>query len=70
MPDAVAPEASAAPSRVGLISLGCPKNLVDSERMLGQIAADNPIVSDLDSADVASSARTTGGTPCSAGSSD
>jgi ribosomal protein S12 methylthiotransferase len=38
--------------RVGLVSLGCPKNLIDSERMLGQIAAGNPVVSDLEDADV------------------
>ena len=26
--------------RVGMISLGCPKNLVDAEIMLGQLAGD------------------------------
>ena len=25
--------------KVGMVSLGCPKNLVDSEVMLGQLAA-------------------------------
>jgi len=43
--------------RVGMISLGCPKNLVDAEIMLGQLAADSPdahiqITNDLDDADV------------------
>ena len=31
---------SAAPTRVGLISLGCAKNLVDAEVMLGSLMAD------------------------------
>src|SRR5881396_4021539 len=40
--------------RVGMISLGCPKNLVDAEIMLGQLRqeADVTITSDLDEADV------------------
>jgi len=40
--------------RVGMISLGCPKNLVDAEIMLGQLAADAEvrITNDLDEADV------------------
>jgi ribosomal protein S12 methylthiotransferase len=40
--------------RVGMISLGCPKNLVDAEIMLGQLAADADvrITNDLDEADV------------------
>jgi ribosomal protein S12 methylthiotransferase len=38
--------------RVGLISLGCPKNLVDSEIMLGELARRGyDIAPDLDSAD-------------------
>jgi ribosomal protein S12 methylthiotransferase len=39
---------------VGMISLGCPKNLVDAEIMLGQLAADADvrITNDLDEADV------------------
>jgi ribosomal protein S12 methylthiotransferase len=38
--------------RVGMISLGCPKNLVDSEVMLGELARRGyEVVSDLDSAD-------------------
>ena len=32
--------AVAAPTRVGLISLGCAKNLVDAEVMLGSLMAD------------------------------
>ncbi|SVB99660.1 uncharacterized protein METZ01_LOCUS252514, partial [marine metagenome] len=31
---------SAVPTRVGLISLGCAKNLVDAEVMLGSLMAD------------------------------
>jgi ribosomal protein S12 methylthiotransferase len=40
--------------RVGMISLGCPKNLVDAEIMLGQLRADADvtITNDLDEADV------------------
>ncbi len=40
--------------RVGMISLGCPKNLVDAEIMLGQLAADTEvrITNDLGEADV------------------
>jgi len=41
--------------RVGMISLGCPKNLVDAEIMLGQLKADADhveITNDLDEADV------------------
>jgi len=40
--------------RVGMISLGCPKNLVDSEIMLGQLRQESEVVitSDLDQADV------------------
>ena len=38
--------------RVGMISLGCPKNLVDSEVMLGELARRGyDVVNDLDSAD-------------------
>ncbi len=36
--------------RVAFVSLGCPKNLVDSERMLGLLAADGLVVTD-DAAD-------------------
>ena len=40
--------------RVGMISLGCPKNLVDSEIMLGQLRQESgvEITNDLESADV------------------
>src|SRR5205814_4698389 len=40
--------------KVGMISLGCPKNLVDAEIMLGQLQADSDvaITNDLDEADV------------------
>ncbi|MDQ3283927.1 MAG: 30S ribosomal protein S12 methylthiotransferase RimO [Acidobacteriota bacterium] len=41
--------------KVGMISLGCPKNLVDAEIMLGQLQADAAqveITNDLDEADV------------------
>src|SRR5437763_15622178 len=35
------------------VSLGCPKNLVDSERMLGKLAQDGyTLVSEADAADV------------------
>jgi len=38
--------------RIGLISLGCPKNQVDSEIMLGELAGQgHEIVTDIDSAD-------------------
>src|SRR4051812_10682010 len=40
--------------RVGMISLGCPKNLVDSEIMLGQLREESEveITNDLEAADV------------------
>ena len=38
---------------VGFVSLGCPKNVVDSERMLAEIVkADFPITAETDNADV------------------
>ena len=38
---------------VGFVSLGCPKNVVDSERMLAEIAqAGFPITDETDNADV------------------
>jgi ribosomal protein S12 methylthiotransferase len=42
------------PRRVGMISLGCPKNLVDAEIMLGQLREESEvtITNDLDEADV------------------
>jgi len=51
-------EAPAGPTRVGLISLGCPKNLIDSEVMLGKVAgadadgAGVAIVGDANHADI------------------
>jgi len=40
--------------RVGMISLGCPKNLVDAEIMLGQLRQESEveITNDLEEADV------------------
>ena len=32
------PSATAAPKKIGFVSLGCPKNLVDSEVMMGLLA--------------------------------
>jgi ribosomal protein S12 methylthiotransferase len=45
---------SVASRKVGMISLGCPKNLVDAEIMLGQLQAESgvTITNDLDEADV------------------
>src|SRR5256886_15087086 len=45
---------TAAVRRVGMISLGCPKNLVDAEIMLGQLRQESEveITNDLDDADV------------------
>jgi ribosomal protein S12 methylthiotransferase len=42
------------PKRVGMISLGCPKNLVDAEIMLGQLREESElaITNDLEEADV------------------
>ncbi|HEY0786409.1 MAG TPA: hypothetical protein VGD62_11095, partial [Acidobacteriaceae bacterium] len=37
-PPATPPPAQQAPVRIGFISLGCPKNLVDSEVMMGMLA--------------------------------
>ncbi len=36
--DVEAPEPTAAPKKIGFVSLGCPKNLVDSEVMMGLLA--------------------------------
>src|SRR5213075_516750 len=46
--------ATVATKRVGMISLGCPKNTVDAEIMLGQLQAESDvtITNDLDEADV------------------
>src|SRR5215470_5033418 len=41
------------PKTFAFVSLGCPKNLVDSERMLGKLAQDGyALVPDADGADV------------------
>src|SRR5881296_2628629 len=41
------------PRTFAFVSLGCPKNLVDSERMLGKLAQDGYVLSpDADGADV------------------
>ncbi len=47
-------EKKQAPKRVGMISLGCPKNLVDAEIMLGQLQNESEVelTNDLDQADV------------------
>ena len=47
-------EQKPAPKRVGMISLGCPKNLVDAEIMLGQLQgeAEVELTNDLDEADI------------------
>src|SRR5439155_8458721 len=47
-------DATTAVRRVGMISLGCPKNLVDAEIMLGQLRQESEveITNDLDDADV------------------
>src|SRR5258706_941138 len=36
--DILAPQQQTAPTKVGFVSLGCPKNLVDSEVMMGMLA--------------------------------
>jgi ribosomal protein S12 methylthiotransferase len=46
-------EKAGRPSTFAFVSLGCPKNLVDSERMLGKLAQDGfALVPDADGADV------------------
>ena len=41
------------PPKVGFVSLGCPKALVDSERILTQLRTDGyDVVPDYDSADI------------------
>src|SRR6202040_692637 len=48
-----AEKASPAPTKVGFVGLGCPKNLVDSEVMMGMLAgAGAQLVSGADEADV------------------
>src|SRR6476660_3915400 len=48
--DPVAP--SAEKGTFAFVSLGCPKNLVDSERMLGKLAQQHTLVPDAEGADV------------------
>jgi len=45
-------EPSVAPAKVGIISLGCPKNTVDTEVLLGRIAQDHVVCADPSDADV------------------
>jgi ribosomal protein S12 methylthiotransferase len=48
-----APASPAAPAKVGFVSLGCPKNLVDSEVMMGMLAqAGAELTPNADDADV------------------
>lgn len=49
---APATPASAAPARVGVISLGCPKNTVDTETLLGRIAEQHVVCADPADAEV------------------
>ncbi len=52
MPTAQEDSADAPVESVAFVSLGCPKNLVDSERMLGLLAADGiAVTSDAEAAD-------------------
>src|ERR1051325_10642317 len=51
-PRATQPDATTAVQSVAFVSLGCPKNLVDSEKMLGLLAEDGiAITPDHDEAD-------------------
>ena len=45
-------ERRAEPARIGVISLGCPKNLVDTEVLLGRIAVDHIVCGDPADADI------------------
>src|SRR5690348_15331523 len=48
-----ADETTSTPKRVGFISLGCPKNLVDSEVMMGMLAqAGAELTSSIEDSDV------------------
>src|SRR5262245_15562823 len=47
------PQSQSPPPTFAFVSLGCPKNLVDSERMLGKLCQDGyTLVPDADGADV------------------
>jgi ribosomal protein S12 methylthiotransferase len=51
--DSGVPESSTRPKKVGFVSLGCPKNLVDSEVMMGMLSqAGAQLTSDAEHADV------------------
>lgn len=53
MPAKSKPQPAQQPTRVGMISLGCAKNLVDAEIMLGSLAEEGvEITNDTDNADV------------------
>jgi ribosomal protein S12 methylthiotransferase len=45
-------EAAAPPTRVGVISLGCPKNMVDTEVLLGRVAEEHVVCADPADAEV------------------
>lgn len=47
-----AADATVEPARVGIISLGCPKNLVDTEVLLGRVAEEHVVCADPSDADV------------------
>src|SRR6185436_6105573 len=50
--DSHVPSPAGRSGRVGMISLGCPKNLVDSEIMLGELSRQGyEVVRDLESAE-------------------
>src|SRR5438128_8299065 len=52
-PNTLAPTERMAEKTLAFVSLGCPKNLVDSERMLGKLAQDGyTLTPDADGADV------------------
>ncbi|MDI6758149.1 MAG: MiaB/RimO family radical SAM methylthiotransferase [Candidatus Omnitrophota bacterium] len=40
-------------SNIGILSLGCPRNLVDSENILGRLNAKGYFITDIDKADIA-----------------
>src|SRR5688500_9191909 len=46
------PRTKAEPAKVGVISLGCPKNMVDTEVLLGRVAEEHVICADPADADV------------------
>lgn len=52
LPLAPPTDTQVAPARVGVISLGCPKNLVDTEVLLGRVAEEHVVCADPTDADV------------------